>query len=104
LTEWTTPDSRNKPSTANLEEEEIVDAPGNDGNASMPEQFKRHNPWKKKMMIKKICMIPRGIDLCEATNKIVSSVCLVYERNLKISEKIFTKFGYKDISSKCLCS
>jgi len=24
-----------------LEEEEIVDAPGNDGNASMPEQFKR---------------------------------------------------------------
>jgi len=26
------------PSTANLEEEETVDAPGNDGNASMPEQ------------------------------------------------------------------
>jgi hypothetical protein len=24
----------------NLEEEEIVDAPGNDGNASMPEQVK----------------------------------------------------------------
>ena len=28
----------------NLEEEEIVDALGNDGNASMPEQVKRHNP------------------------------------------------------------
>jgi hypothetical protein len=27
-------------STAKLEEEEIVDAPGNDGNASMPEQVK----------------------------------------------------------------
>jgi hypothetical protein len=27
--------SRNTPSTTNLEEEEIVDAPGNDGNASM---------------------------------------------------------------------
>ena len=37
LKEWTTPDSRNTASTTNLEEEEIVDAPGNDGNASMPE-------------------------------------------------------------------
>jgi hypothetical protein len=53
LKEWTTPDSRNTPSTTNLEGEEIVDAPGKDGNASMPEQFKRPNPWrkKKKMMM-----------------------------------------------------
>jgi hypothetical protein len=28
-----------------------VDAPGNDGNASMPEQVKRPNPWKKMMMM-----------------------------------------------------
>jgi len=28
------------PSTTNLEEEEIMDAPGNDGNASMPEEVK----------------------------------------------------------------
>jgi hypothetical protein len=48
LKEWTTPDSRNTPSTTNLEEEEIVDAPRNDGNASMPEQVKRPKPWKKK--------------------------------------------------------
>jgi hypothetical protein len=40
LKEWITLDSRNTPSTNNLEEEEIVDAPGNDGNASMPEQVK----------------------------------------------------------------
>ena len=40
MKEWTTPDFRNTPSTTNLEEEEIVDAPGNDGNASMPEQVK----------------------------------------------------------------
>jgi hypothetical protein len=53
LKEWTTPDSRNTPSTTNLEEEEIVDAPGNNGNASMPEQFKRPNPWRKKMMVMK---------------------------------------------------
>jgi len=52
LKEWTTPDSRNTPSTTNLEEEEIVDAPGNDGNASMPEHVKRPNPWRKMMMIK----------------------------------------------------
>jgi len=37
LKEWTIPDSRNTPSTTNIEEEEIVDALGNDGNASMPE-------------------------------------------------------------------
>jgi len=50
LKEWTTPDCRNTPSTTNLEEE-IVDAPGNDDNASMPEQFKRPNPWRKMMMM-----------------------------------------------------
>jgi len=44
------PDSRNTPSTTNFEEEEIVDAPGNDGNASMPEQVRRPNPWRKMMM------------------------------------------------------
>ena len=49
----TTPDSRNTPSTTNLEEEEIVEAPGKDGNASMPEQVKRPNPWRKMMMISK---------------------------------------------------
>ena len=38
--EWTTPDCRNTPSTTNLEEEETVDAPGNDGKASMPELIK----------------------------------------------------------------
>ena len=51
LKEWTTPDSRNTPSTTNLEEEETVDAPGNDVSASMPEQVKRPSPWKKKMMM-----------------------------------------------------
>jgi hypothetical protein len=40
LKEWTTTGSRNTPSTTNLEEEEIVDAPVNDGNASMPEKVK----------------------------------------------------------------
>jgi len=57
LKEWTTPDCRNTPSTTNLEEEETVDAPGNDGNASMPEQVKRTNPWTKMMMIFYICRL-----------------------------------------------
>jgi hypothetical protein len=39
------------PSTTNLGGEEIVDAPGKDGNASMPEQVKRPNPWRKMMMM-----------------------------------------------------
>ena len=54
MKEWTTPDSRNTPSTTNLEEEEFVEALGNDGNASMPEQVKRPNPRRRMMMIKKI--------------------------------------------------
>ena len=39
------------PSITNLEEEEIVDASGNDGNVSIPEQVKRPNPWRKMMMM-----------------------------------------------------
>jgi len=35
----------------NYEEEEIVDALGNDGNASMPEQFNRPNPLRKIIII-----------------------------------------------------
>jgi uncharacterized Fe-S cluster-containing protein len=38
-------------STTNLEEEEVVDVPRNDGNASMPEQVKRPNPCRKMMMM-----------------------------------------------------
>jgi hypothetical protein len=51
LKERTSSDSRNTPSNTNLEEEETVDAPGNDGNASMPEQVKRPHPWRKMMMM-----------------------------------------------------
>ena len=57
MKEWTTPNSRNTPSTTNLEEEEIVDAPANDGNASMPEQVKRPNQWRKKKKKKKKMMM-----------------------------------------------
>ena len=51
LKERTTPDCRNTPSTTNLEEEETLDDPGNDGNASMPEQVKRPNPRRQMMMM-----------------------------------------------------
>jgi hypothetical protein len=51
LKEWTTPDTRNTPSTTNFEEEETVDAPGNDSNGSMQERVKRRNPWRKKKMM-----------------------------------------------------
>jgi hypothetical protein len=57
LKEWTTPDSRNTPSTTNLEGEEVVDAPGKDGNASMPERAKRPNPWMKLIIIITIIII-----------------------------------------------
>ena len=48
MKEWTTPDPGNTTSNTNLGEEEILDALRNDGNASMPEQVKRPNPFKKK--------------------------------------------------------
>ena len=34
-----------------------MDAPGNDGNASMPEQVKRPNPWRKKKKIMMMMMM-----------------------------------------------
>ena len=51
MKERTTTDCRNTTSTTNLEEEEIVDAAGNDGNASMPERVKRPNPWRRMMIM-----------------------------------------------------
>ena len=39
------------PSPTNPEEEGIADDPRNGGNASMPEQVKRPNPWRKMMMM-----------------------------------------------------
>jgi hypothetical protein len=54
LKERTTADFQNTPSNTNLEEEEILGALGNDGNASMPEQVSRLNPWRKMMMMNKI--------------------------------------------------
>jgi hypothetical protein len=64
LKEWTTPDFRKTPSTTNLEEEEIVDAPGKNGNASMLGKLERRNPWKKKkkkMMMVMISLLNDGM-------------------------------------------
>jgi hypothetical protein len=44
-------------------EEEIVDAPGNDGNASMPEQVKRPKPWKMMMMMMMMMMIQLSLPI-----------------------------------------
>jgi len=77
LKKWTTPDPRNTPSTTNLEEEEIVDAPGNDGNASMPEQVKRPNPWMIMMMMTTILGAVLGQQIAVESLKPVSTpVCL----------------------------
>ena len=51
MKEWTAPDSGNTPLTTNIAKEEIVDALGNDGNASIPEKLKRRNPWRKIIMM-----------------------------------------------------
>jgi len=51
VNQWITTDSRNKTSTTNPEDEEAVDAPGKDDNASMPEHVKRRNPWRKMIIV-----------------------------------------------------
>jgi hypothetical protein len=68
LNEWTTPYTQNTPSTTNPEDEEIADALGTDGNASMPEQIIRPNPWRKidEMMVKNIYDCPQ-VGLHQAT-------------------------------------
>jgi hypothetical protein len=36
-----------------------MDAPGKDGNASMPEEVKRHNPWRKMMIM--TCLVDQPL-------------------------------------------
>ena len=48
-------------STTNSEEEEIVDAQGNDDNASMPEKVNRPNPWRKMMMMMMMMMMTKTV-------------------------------------------
>ena len=48
LEERTTPDSRHTPSTTNNDEDETVVVPRKDCNASMPEQVKQPNPWRRR--------------------------------------------------------
>jgi len=48
-------DSRNTSSNTNLDDEEMLDAPGNTGNASMPEQVERPNPWRKMLVTMLYC-------------------------------------------------
>jgi hypothetical protein len=43
------PSKENKVLISNDAQPWIVDAPENDGNASMPEEVKRPNPWRKMM-------------------------------------------------------
>jgi hypothetical protein len=50
------------PSTTNFEEKEIVDAPENNGNASMTEKVQRNKPWKKKK--KKVMMMMMMMMMC----------------------------------------
>ena len=72
--ERTTPHFRNTPSTTKLEGEEIVEAPGKDDNASMPEQIKRPNAWRKMMMVMMMVYhIPRSTERYVIKNVCVSS-------------------------------
>src|SRR5215468_3300304 len=86
--EWTTPDSQNTPSSTNLEGEEIVGAPGNDGDASMPEQVKRPNPWRKRMISLRSCRLHtvnvtfgQGQCLRPTTSKDTTRIARAFQRH-----------------------
>ena len=53
-----------------------MDAPGNDGNASMPEQVKRPNPWRKMMMMVMINMNKNFIDASNTSPYTLGTVIL----------------------------
>ena len=80
MKEWTTTEFQNTPSTTNLEEEEIVDARGNDGKASMLEQFKRLNPWRKMMMMMMTCKNLRKIGKKKDPLKLNTRILLFRKR------------------------
>jgi len=44
--------------------EEIADAPGKDGNPSMPEQVKRPSPWRKMIILMMMMMMMMMMKLC----------------------------------------
>jgi hypothetical protein len=76
LKEWTTPDTRHTPSTTNLEEEDIMDALGNDGNTSMLEQVKRPNPWRKMMMMMIMMMVEHSLTASMVKETIKETFCV----------------------------
>ena len=92
-----------QPSTTNLEEEEVVDAPGNDGNASMPKHVKRSNPRRKMMMMMmmitkitdfmKICVV--GVELFHVDGQASMAKLMVAVHNFA-STPNSNKIGYDE--------
>jgi hypothetical protein len=76
LKEWTTPDFRNTPSTTNLEGEDSVDALEKGGNASMPEQVKRPNAWRRKKKKKKKMMMMMSRKIRHQDGGSASGICV----------------------------
>jgi len=62
-------DFRSRPSTTNPENQEIMDAPRHAGNASMSEQVKGPNPWRKMMMM--IPIVVSSLSLSSVTLHVV---------------------------------
>ena len=71
---------RNTPSATNSEDKEIVDAPGNGGNASMPEQVTLPNPWREMMMMMIYIILKLYYNVCkddDVNNLTASAFCCV---------------------------
>jgi hypothetical protein len=58
----------------------IGDAPGKDGNASMPEQIKRLNPWRRRRRKKKkkMMMMMTTKTTTKYVQSMVLAVCTVF--------------------------
>jgi hypothetical protein len=105
---------RNTPSTTNLEEEEIVDAPGNGGNASMPEQVKRPitrgKKKKKKKKKKKMMMMMMIVVVVVVVNVMIKlyykSYCSILKRVSREATKLFFKqlIEISENKTKTMCN
>jgi galactose-1-phosphate uridylyltransferase len=72
-----------------------VDAP-EDGNASMPEQVKRPNPWrkkKKKMMMIKIKIMTKFLYDIVRAEKLASSLSRVAQKSFHQLVQYILKYG-----------
>ena len=69
-----------------------MDAPGNDGNASMAKQVKRPNPWRKMMMMMTMMMMMMMTECVYCAVRTEAITAIHTQLGLSIQAKISDDF------------